>query len=55
VGLDTGFYAACLSAAGAAGLKAVGSGANIVALFHLMGLAASLSMGIMSDQFDAPG
>jgi MFS family permease len=45
------FMAACLSAAGAAGMKAVGSGANIVALFHLMGLVASLSMGIMSDQF----
>lgn len=45
------FMAACLSAAGAAGLRAVGSGANIVALFHLMGLAASLSMGIMSDRF----
>ncbi len=44
------FMAACLSAAGAAGLRAVGSGANIVALFHLMGLAASLSMGIMSDK-----
>ncbi|MEW6185018.1 MAG: MFS transporter [Thermodesulfobacteriota bacterium] len=45
------FLTACLSAAGASALSAVGSGANIVALFHLMGLAASLSMGILSDRF----
>lgn len=45
------FMAAALTMAGVAGLKAVGSGANIVALFHLMGLAASLSMGILSDRF----
>jgi MFS family permease len=45
------FMAACMGAAGAVGLKAVGSGANIVALFHVMGLVASLSMGTLSDRF----
>jgi MFS family permease len=45
------FMAACLSAAGAPGLKAVGAGAKLVALFHIMGLVASLSMGILSDRF----
>lgn len=45
------FLAACLEAAGAAGVKAVAAGANIVALFHLMGLLASFSMGILSDRF----
>jgi MFS family permease len=46
------FIAACLGATGAAGAQAVGSGANIVALFHVMGLMASLSMGTLSDRFD---
>jgi MFS family permease len=45
------FMAACLGAAGAAGVKTVGAGANIVALFHIMGLIASLSMGVLSDRF----
>jgi MFS family permease len=46
------FMAVCLGGGtGAAGLKAVGAGANIVALFHVMGLFASLSMGVMSDRF----
>ena len=45
------FMAACLGAAGAVGTKAAGLGANIVALFHVMGLVASLSMGILSDRF----
>jgi MFS family permease len=44
------FMAACLGAAGAAGARAAGSGANIVALFHVMGLLASLSMGTLSDR-----
>jgi MFS family permease len=41
------FMAACL---GAAGAKTAGSGANLVALFHVMGLLASLSMGALSDR-----
>jgi MFS family permease len=44
------FMAACLSMAGAPGVKAAGSGAQISALFHVMGLMASLSMGILSDR-----
>ncbi len=45
------FMTACMVAAGASGVKAAGSGANIVALFHVMGLVASLSMGTLSDRF----
>lgn len=45
------FMTACLGAVGGAGVRAAGLGANIVALFHVMGLIASLSMGIMSDRF----
>ncbi|HTY25332.1 MAG TPA: MFS transporter [Desulfomonilaceae bacterium] len=45
------FMAACLGAAGAAGIKAASSGANIVALFHVMGIIASFSMGTLSDRF----
>jgi MFS family permease len=45
------FMTACMAAAGASGVKAAGSGANIVALFHVMGLMASLSMGTLSDRF----
>lgn len=45
------FMAACLGAAGTVGVQAVGTGANFVALFHLMGLIASFSMGILSDRF----
>jgi MFS family permease len=44
------FMAACLGVAGLTGVKAAGSGANIVALFHFMGLVASLSTGILSDR-----
>jgi MFS family permease len=45
------FMTACMAAAGLSDLKAAGSGANIVALFHVMGLMASLSMGTLSDRF----
>ncbi len=45
------FIAACMGAAGAVGVKAVSSGANIVALFHVMGIIASFSMGTLSDRF----
>ena len=44
------FMAACLGVAGLTGVKAAGSGANIVALFHFMGLLASLSAGVLSDR-----
>ncbi len=44
------FLAACLGLAGAAGLKAAGSGAYLAALFHLVGLLASFSMGTLSDR-----
>ena len=44
------FMAVCLGATGAVGLKAAGGGANIVALFHVMGLVASFSMGMLSDR-----
>ena len=44
------FLASCLGLAGAAGLRAAGSGAYLAASFHLMGLVASLSMGTLSDR-----
>jgi MFS family permease len=44
------FMAACLRVVGAPGVKAAGSGAQISALFHVMGLMASLSMGTLSDR-----
>ncbi len=44
------FLAACLGLAGAEGLKAAGSGAQIAAFFHAVGLLASLSMGTLSDR-----
>ncbi|MFB3884653.1 MAG: MFS transporter [Thermodesulfobacteriota bacterium] len=44
------FMAACLGVAGASGVKAAGSGAQISAFFHVMGLMASLSMGTLSDR-----
>jgi len=44
------FLAACLGVAGAEGLKAAGSGAQIAAFFHAVGLLASLSMGTLSDR-----
>ncbi len=44
------FMAACLGLAGMGGLKAAGSGAHMAAIFHVMGLLASLSMGSLSDR-----
>lgn len=44
------FMAACMGALGSVGIKAAGSGAIIVALFHVMGLVASVSMGTLSDR-----
>jgi MFS family permease len=44
------FVSACLTARGSGVLTAVGSGAYIVSLFHLMGIVASLSMGKLSDK-----
>ena len=44
------FLSACLTVRGAEALTAVGSGAYIVGLFHLMGILASLSMGTLSDR-----
>jgi MFS family permease len=44
------FMATCLGLGGAAGLKAAGWGAYMTAFFHLMGLAASSSMGALSDR-----
>lgn len=43
------FIATCLKVAGAPEIKAAGSGAQFSALFHVMGLMASLSMGTLSD------
>jgi MFS family permease len=48
------FMAACVGAAGAVTASAASLGANITALFHVMGLAASISMGILSDRFGRP-
>jgi len=44
------FLTACLTVRGSGAWAAVGSGAHIVGLFHLTGIAASLSMGILSDR-----
>jgi MFS family permease len=44
------FLSACLTVRGSEALTAVGSGAYIVGLFHLMGILASLSMGTLSDR-----
>jgi len=44
------FLTACLNVRGSAVWAAVGSGAYLVALFHLMGVVASLSMGTLSDR-----
>jgi MFS family permease len=43
------FLFACLTVRGSGVAAAVGSGAYLVGLFHLMGIAASLSMGTLSD------
>jgi len=44
------FMAACMTVVGVAGMKAAGFGAHIAALFHVMGLIASFSMGTLSDR-----
>ena len=44
------FLATCMGLAGSAALKAAGCGAYITALFHVMGLLASFSMGSLSDR-----
>jgi len=44
------FLTSCLAASGSELLKPVGGGAYIVSLFHLMGMAASFSMGAISDK-----
>lgn len=44
------FLSACLTVSGSEAWKAVGGGAYIVGLFHLMGVSASLSMGSLSDK-----
>jgi len=46
------FLAACLALSGSGAWKAAGSGAYAVALFHLMGTFACLSMGSLSDRLD---
>ncbi len=44
------FLSACLAVSGSEALRVAGIGAHIVALFHLMGFFASLSMGFLSDR-----
>ncbi len=44
------FLSACLAVSGSEILKAAGSGAYVVSLFHLMGMTASFSMGSLSDR-----
>ncbi len=44
------FLAACLAMGGAGEIRAVGSGAQITSVFHLTGLVASFTMGILSDR-----
>jgi MFS family permease len=46
------FMAACLVTAGAGRVDAAGSGAFVAALFHVVGLLASFSMGTLSDRLD---
>lgn len=43
------YLSACLTVRGSGVGAAVGSGAYLVGLFHLMGIVASLSMGTLSD------
>jgi MFS family permease len=45
------FLASCFTVAGSGSLKAAGWGSYINALFHVMGLSASFSMGMLSDRF----
>jgi MFS family permease len=44
------FVASCLVLSGGEGLKAVGWGSYISAFFHVIGLIASFSMGMLSDR-----
>jgi len=44
------FMAACLGVAGITGVRTASSGAYIAALFHVMGIMASFSMGSLSDR-----
>lgn len=44
------FMAACIGLANPARLEAAASGAQVVALFHVMGLFSSFSMGALSDR-----
>jgi len=44
------FLSVCLTVRGSEAWTAVGSGAYLVGLFHLMGILASLSMGTLSDR-----
>ncbi len=44
------FMAACVAVAGAGDLKAAGLGAHLAAAFHVVGLVASFSMGVLSDR-----
>lgn len=44
------FLASCLVYSGSEGLKAAGMGSYLNALFHVIGLIASFSMGILSDR-----
>lgn len=44
------FLASCLVCSGSEGLKAAGMGSYLNALFHVIGLIASFSMGILSDR-----
>jgi len=46
------FLSACLIMSGSEGLKAAGISSYISASFHLLGLLASFSMGMMSDRFN---
>ena len=44
------FLAAALACSGYEGVQAVGKGAYLTAVFHLMGLTASFTMGWLSDR-----
>jgi MFS family permease len=44
------FMAACLGVVGVTGVRTASTGAYIAALFHVMGIMASFSMGALSDR-----
>ena len=44
------FLAACLALGGAEPMRAAGLGAQMTSIFHVLGLAASFSMGAISDR-----